>query len=90
MVIDSDKLPAPVAQKLERLASEAKLFEPTEAEPSAAPDKLRDAQETVITVNAEGQERTLRADPVGSIANKSLRDFVALVREQAELLRRGN
>jgi len=91
VVIDSDKLPKPVAKKLERLASDAKLFEPTEAEPSAAPDKLRDAQETVITVEAEGKERTIRvADPVGSIANKSLRDFVALVREQADRLRRGD
>ncbi|MGH6743019.1 MAG: protealysin inhibitor emfourin [Bradyrhizobium sp.] len=91
VVIDSDKLPTPVAQKLERLAAESKLFEPTEAEPRAAPDKLRDAQETVITVEAEGKERTLRiVDPVGSIANKSLRDFVALVREQAERLRQGD
>ena len=90
VVIDSDKLPTPVAQKLERLAAESKLFESTEAEPSEAPDKLRDAQETVITVEAEGNQRTIRvADPVGSITNKSLRDFVALVREQAERLRQG-
>jgi hypothetical protein len=91
VVIDSDKLPAPVAQRLERLAAEANLFEPTEAAPSAAPDKLRDAQETVITVEAEGKERTIRvADPVGSITDKSLREFVALVREQADRLRQGD
>ena len=88
VVIDSDQLPTPVAEKLERLANEAKLFEPAEAEPRAAPDKLRDAQETVITVEAEGKQRTIRvSDPVGSMTNKSLREFVALVREQADRLR---
>jgi len=88
VVIDSEALPAAVAEKLKRLADDAKLFEQPETAPSAAPGKARDVQETVITVEAEGKERTLRvADPIGSIANKSLREFVTLVREQAERLR---
>jgi hypothetical protein len=82
------RLPAAVAEKLKRLADDAELFEQAQAAPTAASGKLRDVQETLITVEAEGKERTLRvSDPVGSIANKSLREFVELVREQAELQR---
>ena len=88
VVIESDKLPSAVAGKLKRLADDAQLFERPEAAPSPAPGKSRDVQETIITVEAEGKERTLRvSDPIGSIANKSLREFVQLVREQAERLR---
>lgn len=88
VVIDSDALPKAVAAKLERLADEAKLFEQPAAAPKAAPDKRRDVQETVITVEAEGKERTIRvSDPIVSIASKPLREFIALVREQAERLR---
>lgn len=88
VVIDSDALPTAVAAKLKRLADEAKLFEPPATAPKAAPEKLRDVQETVITVEAEGKERTLRvSDPIGSITNKPLREFIALVCEQAERLR---
>jgi len=89
VVIDSDELPAVVAEKLKRLADDAQLFEHAEPAPSAAPDKRRDVQETVITVEAKGKERTLRvSDPIGSIANASLREFVELVLERAELQRR--
>ena len=88
VVIETDKLPAAVAEKLERLADDAQLFEQAEAAPGVAPGKLRDAQETLITVEVEGKQRTIRvSDPVGSIANKSLRKFVELVREQTELQR---
>lgn len=88
VVIDSDELPAAVAEKLKRLADDAELFAQAEAPPSA-PGKRRDVQETVIIVEAEGKERTLRvSDPIGSIANPSLREFIELVRERAELQRR--
>ncbi len=89
VVIDTDQLPADVAEKLKRLAENAQLFEHAEAAPSPAPKQLRDAQEFTITVEAEGKQRTLRvSDPVGSIANPSLREFVQLVRDQAALQRR--
>ncbi len=88
VVFDSDDLPAPVAEKLKRLADDAQLFEHAETAPSLPPDKRRDVQETVITVEADGKKRTIHvSDPAGSMANKSLREFVALVREQAELQR---
>jgi hypothetical protein len=88
VVIDTEDLPAAVAKKLERLADDAQVFEQTELGSGADSAKLRDAQETVITVEAEGKERTLRVpDPVAAIASKSLREFVTLVRDQAERLR---
>jgi hypothetical protein len=88
VVFDSDDLPAPVAEKLKRLADDAQLFEQAEVAPSPAPDKLRDVQEIVITVEADGKTRTIHvSDPTGFIANKSLQKFVALVKEQAELQR---
>jgi hypothetical protein len=80
----SDKLPAAVAEKLKRLADDAQLFAGADVAPSATPSKLRDARETVIAVEADGEVRTIHADAVGSISNKSLREFVALVREQAD------
>ena len=49
---------------------------------------MRDAQELTITVEAGGKHRTLHvSDPLGSIANPSLRKFVELVRDQAALQR---
>jgi hypothetical protein len=84
VVIDTSTLPAAVAAKLERLADAARLFEQAEAAPTG-PGKHRDAQEFVITVEAEGKERTLHfADPIESIANAPLREFVELVREEAQ------
>ena len=51
--------------------------------------RIRPDREFTITVEAEGKQRTLRvSDPVGSIANPSLREFVQLVRDQAALQRR--
>lgn len=86
VVIETDKLPSAVATKLKRLADDAGLFEQTdELVRRTASNKLRDAQEFVITVEAEGKERTLHiADPIGSIANRALREFVELVREAAQ------
>lgn len=89
VVIDTNELPATVARKLERLADEAKLFEQTDTTLGTASGKSRDVQETLITVKAEGKETTLRVtDPIGAIASKPLREFVMLVREEAERLRR--
>jgi Emfourin len=88
VVIDTDDLPAAVAEKLKRLAEAAQLFEHAEAAPSDAPKQLRDAQEFLITVEAGDKQRTLHvSDPVGAIANPSLREFVQLVRDQAALQR---
>jgi hypothetical protein len=51
----------------------------------------QDAQETVITVEAENQHRTLRVtDPIGAIKSKSLREFITLVRDQADRMRQEN
>ena len=87
VIIDSDRLAPAVAKKLARLADEAQLFAGVDITPSAAP-KLRDAQETVIAVEAGGKVRTIHVtDAVGSISNKALREFVTLVREQADRLR---
>jgi hypothetical protein len=88
VVIDTNELPATVARKLERLADEAKLFEQTDTTLGTGSGKSRDAQETLITVEAEGKERTLRVtDPVGAIASKPLREFIMLVQQEAERLR---
>jgi hypothetical protein len=88
VVIDTDELPATTAKKLERLADDAKLFEQTDVDLGIGSGKARDAQETIITVEDEGNERTFRVtDPVGAIRNKSLREFITLVREEAERLR---
>jgi hypothetical protein len=88
VVIDSDNLPADVVKRLERLAAEAKLFEPAHDAPSAFPDPMRDAQTLTITVEAGGKHRTLHvSDPLGPSANPSLRKFVELVRDQAALQR---
>jgi len=89
LVIETDKLPTAVADKLSRLVEEARLFDQPEAVQSPQSDQLRDAQEMTITVEADGKQRTLHvADPIGSITKAALRDFVQLVREQAALLRR--
>jgi hypothetical protein len=89
VVLDVDKLPAEVAQKLERLVEESKFFDQPEAIGEASAQGLRDAQQLTITVEAGGKQHTLRvSDPIGSIANASLREFVQLVREQAALERR--
>lgn len=88
VVIDTDELPPTVARKLERLADDAQLFEQTDTTFGTGSGKSRDAQETSITVEAEGKERTFRVtDPIGAIASKPLREFVMLVREEAERLR---
>jgi hypothetical protein len=80
IVIDVDQLPADLAQKLERLVDEAKFFDQPEA-PQGAPSKqLRDAQQISITVEADGKQHTIQVfDPIASIANPSLREFVQLV-----------
>jgi hypothetical protein len=88
VVIDTDELPATAATKLERLTDDAKLFEQADATLGTGSGKSRDAQETLITVEAEGREWTFRVtDPIGAIASKSLREFVMLVRQEAERLR---
>lgn len=88
VIIDSDRLAPAVAKRLARLADEGQLFAGADITPSVAP-KLRDAQETVIAVEAGGKVRTIHVtDAVGSISNKALREFVTLVREQADRLRR--
>ena len=85
VIIDSDRLAPAAAKKLARLADEAQLG--ADLTPSAVP-KLRDAQETVIAVEADGKMRTIHVtDAVWSISNKALREFVALVRGQADRLR---
>jgi hypothetical protein len=89
VVINTDELPETVGRKLERLADDAKLFEQTDTTLGTGSGKARDTQETLITVEAEGKERTLRVtDPIGAIASKPLREFIMLVREEAERLRR--
>jgi hypothetical protein len=88
VVIDTDELPATVARKLERLADDAKLFEQTDTTLGTGSGKSRDAQETLIAIEDEGKERTFRVtDPIGAIASKPLREFVMLVRQQADRLR---
>jgi hypothetical protein len=88
VVIDTNELPETVARKLERLADDAKLFEQTDTTLGTGSGKSRDAQETLITVQDEGKERTFRVtDPIGATASKSLRKFVMLDREEAERLR---
>jgi len=43
-------------------------------------------QQISITVEAEGKRNTIQVtDPIGSIADPSLREFVQLVRERASL-----
>ena len=86
IVIDVDQLPADLAKKLERLVDEAKFFDQPEAPQGAPAKQLRDAQQLSITVDAGGKQHTIQvSDPIASIANPSLREFVQLVREQAAL-----
>jgi hypothetical protein len=89
VVLDVDKLSADVAKRLLRLVEESKFFDQPDVIAGASQQGLRDAQQLAITVEAGGKQHTLRiSDPIGSIANASLREFVQLVREQATLERR--
>jgi hypothetical protein len=87
VVIDTNNLAPSVAAKLEHLAAEARLFATPDTATEAF-DHHPDMQETVFAVEEGGKERIIRVPDQEAIPDPSLRAFVDLVHEQANLVRR--
>jgi hypothetical protein len=87
VAIDTKDLDSSVAAKLERLAADARLFANADATPEAS-GQSSDMQETVIAVEEGGKERLIRVSDQEAIQDPSLRAFIDLVQEQANLARR--
>jgi len=86
VTVDVDTLPAARAQKLRSLAVEAGIFlKDIPAKPASAAS--RDMQQFVINVEDGEQQQTLRLTEEMAGADNALKDFVALVRSEANLAR---
>jgi len=87
--IDVAQLPAEEAQKFETLVENARLFEKPDLIELNASAQTRDAKQYEIVVEKEGKKRTLRVwEPLASIGDVALREFIAYARDYAQQLRR--
>jgi Emfourin len=89
VVIDVAQLPAEEAQKFESLVENARLFDKPDLIELNSSAQIRDAKQYEIVVDKQGKKRILRVwEPLESISDVGLREFVAYVRDYAQQLRR--
>jgi hypothetical protein len=90
VVLDVDGMPKDIADKLKALAKRADVFDhgdTVEKPPSQTPpSQMRDGQQLVIHVEDGEKQQTLHvAEPFGG--DGAMKEFVQLVRDQANLAR---
>jgi Emfourin len=89
VVIDVAQLPAVEAQKFETLVGNARLFDKPDLIELNSLAETRDAKQYEIIVEKEGKKRILRVwEPVESIGDVALREFIAYARDYAQQQRR--
>jgi len=89
VVIDFAQLPAADAQKFETLVGNARLFDKPDLLELNSLAETRDAKQYEIIVEKDGKKRILRVwEPVESIGDVALREFIAYARDYAQQQRR--
>jgi hypothetical protein len=85
VVLDVDGMPKDIADKLKALAKQADVFGHGDTE-QKPPSQMRDGQQFVIHVEDGEKQQTLQvAEPLGG--DSAMKEFVQLVRDQANLAR---